>query len=129
MTVRPDHPRPGRSRQGFTLLEVLVALAVFSLMAVALLHLAGENTRSAARVEARVLGGMVAENLAVQAYSLPNPPALGRTEGSLANAGRTWRWIQDVARTDDPGILRIDVRVADADGQVADVTLFRDTGA
>ena len=46
---------PG-DREGFTLIELLVALAVFSLAALALLNLSGENTRSAARVEARTLG-------------------------------------------------------------------------
>ncbi|MFP5297125.1 MAG: prepilin-type N-terminal cleavage/methylation domain-containing protein, partial [Alphaproteobacteria bacterium] len=41
------------ARQGFSLVELLVALAVFSLAAMALLNLSGENTRSAARVEDR----------------------------------------------------------------------------
>lgn len=118
-----------KSRSGFTLLEVLVALAVFGLMAVALLHLTGENTRSAQRVQARVLGGIVADNLVVRALALPNPPAFGRTDGAVSNVGRDWRWEQDVTRTDDPGIVRIDVRVFDVDGQAATLTVFRDTGA
>ena len=58
-------------RSGFTLIEMLVALAVFSLAAMALLNLSGENTRTAARVETRTLGGVVAENLAVEAATLP----------------------------------------------------------
>ena len=53
-------------RSGFTLIELLVALAVFALAALALLNLGGENTRSAARAETRTLGGIVAENLAVE---------------------------------------------------------------
>ena len=60
------------ARQGFSLVELLVALAVFSLAAMALLNLSGENTRSAARVEDRTLGGVVAENLAVEAAVTPD---------------------------------------------------------
>jgi type II secretion system protein I len=57
----------GSSRAGFTLIECLVALAVFGLAAMALLNLSGESTRSAARVETRTLGGIVADNVAAEA--------------------------------------------------------------
>ncbi|MDP2117618.1 MAG: type II secretion system protein GspI, partial [Brevundimonas sp.] len=60
------------------MIELLVALAVFSVAALALLNLAGENSRSAARVETRTLGGVVAENLAVEAMIAPRLPG-GRT--------------------------------------------------
>jgi len=120
--------RPVR-RDGFTLIETLVALAVFSLVAVTLLHLAGENTRSTAQLERRVLGAIVAENLAVQAFALPNPPAFGETRGEAPIAGRRLRWTQTVASTDDPGMVRIEIRVVDGANQVAWLTVFRDTGA
>lgn len=112
------------SRQGFTLIELLVALAVFSLAAMALLNLAGENTRSQARVEDRTLGGIVAENLAVQAAIAPNL-AEGETSGQTMLAGRNWRWAQTVAATDDPDIQRVVIRVSTEEGQAADRTLFR----
>ena len=128
-TVRSCVDADRRARGGFTLIEMLVAMAVFSLAALALLNLAGENTRSAARVETRVLGGVIAENLAVQAFVLPNPPAYGETRGETAMAGRTWRWVQTVARTAQPGVIRIDVQVLDGAETAATLTVFRDTGA
>ena len=48
-------------REGFSLLEILVALAVFGLAAMALLNLSGESVRTAARVQDRTLGGIVAD--------------------------------------------------------------------
>jgi len=111
-------------RSGFTLIELLVALAVFSLAALALLNLSAENTRSAARVETRTLGGIVAENLAVEAMIAP-AISEGETSGQTPLAGRPWRWIQTVAATDDPGLLRIHIRVSDTEGQAAERTLFR----
>lgn len=116
---------PVRSpRPGFTLVELLVALAVFSLAAMALLNLAGENTRSAVRVDDRVLGGVVAENLAVEAAIAPQVPE-GETSGRMPLAGREWRWTRTVAGTDDPDILRIDIQVSTDEGQASDRTLFR----
>lgn len=110
-------------RSGFTLIELLVALAVFSLAAMALLNLSGENTRSAARVETRTLGGVVAENLAVEAMIAPGI-AEGRTSGAVPLAGRQWRWTRLVEGVDG-GLLRIDIRVATEEGQAADRVLFR----
>ena len=112
------------ARQGFSLVELLVALAVFSLAAMALLNLSGENTRSAARVETRTLGGLVAENIAVEAMIAPAIPE-GETSGVVSLAGRQWRWIRTVAATDDPELQRIDIRVVTDEGQAADRSLFR----
>jgi len=111
-------------RGGFTLIEMLVALAVFSLAAMALLNLSGESTRSAQRVETRTLGGMVAENVAVEAAVAP---ALAEGEGSGASdlGGRRWVWSRSVTATADPELLRIDVRVRDDEGQAADRVLYR----
>lgn len=111
-------------RAGFTLIEMLVALAVFGLAAMALLNLSGENTRSAARVETRTLGGVVAENLAVEAATLP-VIGEGTTDGQVELAGRRWRWTRVVSNTGTAGLLRIDIRVSDAEGQAAERVLFR----
>lgn len=111
-------------RSGFTLIELLVALAVFSLAAMALLNLAGENTRSQARVEDRTLGGVVAENVAVQAVIAPTLPD-GETSGQTVLAGRSWRWTQTVVATDDPDLQLVQIRVSTEEGQAADRTLFR----
>ena len=115
----------GQGRDGFTLIELLVALAVFALAALALLNLGGENTRSAARAETRTLGGVVAENLAVEAMTAQPVPAPGDSDGTEALAGRDWRWTRSVAATDDPDILRIDIGVSDNEGQAAERVLFR----
>lgn len=111
-------------RHGFTLIELLVALAVFSLAALALLNLSGENTRSAARVETRTLGGIVAENLAVEAMIAPTISE-GTSTGRTPLAGRPWVWTRTVATTDEPDLLRIVIKVSDAEGQAAERTLFR----
>lgn len=110
-------------RSGFTLVELLVALAVFSLAAMALLNLLGENTRSAARVETRTLGGVIAENLAVEAMIDPRLVE-GETNGAVPLAGRQWRWSRSVQGV-EAGMLRIDIRVSTDEGQAADRVLFR----
>jgi general secretion pathway protein I len=116
----------GGAEQGFTLLEMLVAMAVLSLGALALLNLAGENTGTAGAMEERLFAGVVAENRAVEALTAPVPPALGRESGVDAAGGQTWRWTRQVSRTGEPGMVRVDVRVAGPGGRTTgEVTVFR----
>ncbi len=125
--LRVDRAEPcdrGPDKDGFTLIELLVALAVFSLAALALLNLSGENTRSAARVETRTLGGIVAENLAVEAMIAP-AIGEGAASGRTPLAGRDWTWTRTVAPTEDPDLIRIHITVSTPEGQAAERTLFR----
>jgi general secretion pathway protein I len=114
-------------RDGFTLIELLVALAVFSLAALALLNLAAENTRTAARVETRALAAIVAGNRAVEALIRPAPPSIGVETGGEDMAGRRWAWTRTVSPTARPDMLRIDVAVLEAGQAVGQVTVFRAT--
>lgn len=114
------------ARGGFSLLELLVALAIFALAATALLGLAAENTRTAQHLETRALAGLVANNLAVEARTAAGPPS--SDAGVLDLAGRRWRWSRETAATDDPALVRLDIRVRPADAPedavAAGLTLF-----
>ena len=102
-----------RHQQGFTLVEVLVALAIFSLAALALLRLQGSASGTAARLDDKTLAATVEVMIAAL------PPAFGRQSGTERNGGRDWRWTRDTQRTPDPRLQRIEIRVAGPDGDTA----------
>jgi general secretion pathway protein I len=105
------------AENGFTLIEMLVALAIFSLAALALLRLEGITLTSTASIADREIGQTVARNLAVGVLTDPSAPSFGTTSGTVVNGGRTWTWTRVVARTDDVRIARIDFAVTDDAGR------------
>jgi general secretion pathway protein I len=112
------------SEQGFTLIEMLVALAIFSLAALALLRLSGATAANSARLESQWTAMAVARNLAVETLSDPEPPAFGGSEGEVVNGGRRWRWTRAVARSPEARIQRIEIAVEGEAGRAA-LTIFR----
>lgn len=106
-----------RSEQGFTLLEMLVALAVFSLAALALIRLQSVTVRTAADLDSKVMGQIVAHNLMVDIQGDPTPPSTGEEQGEVDNGGHSWRWTRVASATDDPRLLRVDIVVNGGFGQ------------
>ncbi|WP_084438938.1 type II secretion system minor pseudopilin GspI [Sphingobium sp. TCM1] len=102
------------AEHGFTLLEMLVALAVFSLAALALVRLQGVTLRTAADLDSKALGQIVARNLMVEAQTDPAPPSIGEEDGEVENGGRRWHWSRSVRATDDKRLLQVDLTI---DGQ------------
>ena len=100
-----------RSEQGFTLIEMLVALAIFSLAALALLRLGGATATNSASLSDQALAQIVARNLAVETLTDPQPPAFGATQGDAANGGRRWRWTRTVNRSPEARIQQIEIHV------------------
>lgn len=122
-------PTSATGDRGFTLVELLVALALFALAALALIRLQGAGVAGVHRLEARMLGQVVARNIAYGALLSRAPPPLGRIEGQERNGGRDWRWQRIVARAAEPGMIRVEVRVTSADGQDAGrLVIFRAGG-
>lgn len=104
------------AEHGFTLLEMLVALAVFSLAALALIRLQSVTLHTAADLNSKAMGQIVARNLMVEVQTDPAPPALGDDNGTVENGGRQWQWHRTVKATDDKRLLQIDVIVDGRDG-------------
>lgn len=109
-----DLARARSAEHGFTLLEMLVALAVFSLAALALVRLQGVTLRTAADLDSKALGQIVARNLMVDVQTAPLPPSVGKEDGEMDNGGWRWRWHRIVKQTNDRRILQVDLVV---DGQ------------
>ena len=115
-----------RREEGFTLIEMLVALAIFSLTALALLRLGGATAANSARLTDQALAQIAARNLAVEALTDPEPPAFGTAGGVIANAGRQWRWARVTTRSPEARIQLISIRVEGVNGPgVANLTVFR----
>ena len=105
-----------RAARGFTLLEVLVALAIVAVVMVALMRTAGMGATALSRERDLTLASYVAANVLAEARTRQGPPPPGRSSGRTRMGPREWRWELLVQPSPEPAILRLDVRVYADDG-------------
>ncbi|MGH8173464.1 MAG: type II secretion system minor pseudopilin GspI [Rhodanobacteraceae bacterium] len=112
-----------RRTSGFTLLEVLIALAVVALAMLALTRTASLQVGDFDALRERTLAGWVAANVLTETRMAAPLPSTGRSDGRVEFASREWRWTRDVKATPDPVIRRIDVQVFLDDADAPSATL------
>jgi general secretion pathway protein I len=98
---------------GFTLVEVLVALAIIAIALAAVSRSAATSSVSAAEVKLRVLAGFVAQNRLGELEARRAWPPLGVSEGFERQAGIDFPWRIEVFATQHPLLRRVEVQVAD----------------
>lgn len=103
------------SQRGFTLIEVLVALAIVAIGMSAVMSAISSSAATASYLRDKTFAQWIALNQLAQVRLQSQPPGQGTSEGELDYAGRHWRWQQTVSDLSFPGILRIDVQVQQAD--------------
>ncbi len=102
--------------RGFTLLEVLVALAILAITLGALIKASGSYAGNAGYLKQKTLAQWIAQNKATE-YQLANQfPPTGSREGDISYALQDWRWRVKVSTTDDRRLRRLDIDVILADG-------------
>ncbi len=99
------------SQSGFTLVEVLAALGVFSIAAVGLIHLSSETTVGAKQVDLRALAEIEAGNRMADVMTLTPPLPTGLVAGASTQRGRTFDWTRTVSPTQEEGLYLVDVTV------------------
>jgi len=112
----------GRSsrRRGFTLIEVLVALAIVTVGMAALLGTLTSSADTVAYLRDKTFANWVALNQIALVRISGQLPAPGKSDGDADFAGRKWHWHQDVTTTQVPGMVRMDVSVRPADAASSD---------
>lgn len=100
-----------RRHRGFTLIEVLVALAVVSVALVAGLQASGALTRAAARQSDQWLAQLCAENELTRLRLIRQLPGVGDSTVTCEQAGQSLQVRLVVATTPNPNFRRIDAVV------------------
>jgi general secretion pathway protein I len=96
---------------GFTLLEVMLALAVFSIAGIALLTTASNNARNMGHLENIMFANWVTSNQLVTASLSETWPPKNNLKGEVELAGRAWFWQQKVLKTTDNDMRAIVMEV------------------
>lgn len=115
---------------GFTLLEVMVALAVFAVVSVAVIRTAVRTVDQTIGLQDRIQAQWIAENQLNEIRALERspenyPPTRTRVF-DVTQAGRTWQVTLAVKNTENEDIRRIEIEVADEDAP--DYTISRLVG-
>lgn len=101
-------PRSG----GFTLVEVMVALAIVAIGLIAAFNGIIHMAHSTAALRERTLADWIAMNEITAIRVTGGYPDVGSFDGTTGFAGRDWRWEARVSETGVGGLRRIDVSVA-----------------
>ncbi len=101
--------------QGFTLIEVLVALTIAAVALVAAVRAAGTLTVGSAELRARTLGQWSAENRLAEIRVLEQWPDLGERRFGCDQAGVPLVCEERVFATPNRYFRRVEVNVYDAD--------------
>ncbi|HET7766627.1 MAG TPA: type II secretion system minor pseudopilin GspI [Burkholderiales bacterium] len=113
----------GARPRGFTLVEILVALAVLAIALTAAAHSLGAAIDTTTELRERMLARWVAEDRLTELELKSEWPALDTQEGDATMGGRKFHWIQETGVTPLTRLRRVVVGVVLPGGKVPLVTL------
>lgn len=96
---------------GFTLIEVLLALSIFSIAGIALLSTADTHMNNLSILEKKTYADWIASDQLVEASLDTTWPPKDNRKGRVELAGHTWFWVQKVIKTTDNDMRAIVVEV------------------
>ncbi len=100
-----------RLKKGFTLIEVMVAFAIFATAAIGIYSSISVSTLSASRIEAKTLAHWVAQNRWVEIQSDLQNVRLGRQTDTVTLAKQEW-WVETLIETSPvPTLWKIEIQV------------------
>lgn len=114
------------SRQGFTLFEVLVALAIIAIALLAAMRAAGQGTNNVSELRAHLLAGWVAQNVLAEQRARGDWPSTGVLDGKVRQGGMDFGWREEIIGTPNAAFRRVDIFVFAEAGDSR--TLARMTG-
>jgi general secretion pathway protein I len=104
-----------RRLHGFTLLEILVALAVLALAMGAVIKATSDYTASQSHLRDRTIATWVARNVLAEQQIRREWPRVGEKKDTVEMAGREWQWLARTSQTDEAELRRLDVEIRPAE--------------
>lgn len=96
---------------GFTLVEILVALAILAIALAAAARTSAISISSSDRLRQHLLAGWVAQNRLAEHAARRDWPETGLTSGETVQGGTPFRWEEQVSATPNTRFRRIEIRI------------------
>jgi len=100
--------------RGFTLIEMLVALAILAIALAAVQRSVSGSLDNAFELKQRLLASWVADNRLAELRATRLLPPVGETSGEEIQAGITFYWKSQVSTTPNPFVERVEITVTNA---------------
>lgn len=97
--------------RGFTLIEVVVAMAILGIGMLAVFKTIGDTVHNVDELRDRSFAEWIADNRLTEVRISGEMPSVDETAGEVEFAGRQWHWVTKVSQTQVQGLRRIDVSV------------------
>ncbi len=110
--------------KAFTLLEVLIAMAIFGYAAVSLITNIAHYQSAQVTSSQRTVAHWVAMNQLAETRLEKKWPNVGVTRGSAEMANTTWYWLQTVSKTTEKELRQIEIEVRLEEDDELKVTSF-----
>ena len=115
--LRPRHSRipaqqaSARQSQGFTLIEVIVALVVVSLGMLGVITAVSQTASNSGYLRDKTLAHWIAMNRLTEVRLQKSAPAVDKSSDEVEMGNRRWKWTMNVTQTPVETIRRIEITV------------------
>lgn len=121
-----------QNNSGFTLIEVLIALAIVSISLGALISISSQDISRAERMQKNMIANWVAQNQITEHRLSNKKIKVGSTKGSILFAKYDWEWELSVSKTSVDNLYRMDINVSELNKNIVSRNLtgfvFEDIG-
>jgi len=104
------YTKPSQCR-GFTLFEILIALAVLAIALGAITKMASSQSLNTAHLMDKTFAHWLAMNKITELQLTAQWPNKGKQQGDEEMGPRTWHWVRTVSETPDDRVRQVEIAI------------------